>query len=171
MGVDCNVFLPDRVRLRDVANVLGALAGLEVIKRPLDDHSWYADAQGITYRTYPEVPEMVTIEFEEPTGERRSIYYHFESVGPGESTCRTVSMRSRARNIAYGVALVDFFGGSVDFDDCDDTRENHMAYPPLDIRAEDGELWQSLQSRMLAVQPVSDDTIAKYAHVAAYGNR
>lgn len=157
MGVDCRIQLPHTARLRDVAQVIGILAGHKVTTEE------YPTVVGIRFSTYNEMPECCRILFEHE-GEPRQVLYHFEF----NSGNRGMLPRSTPFNIALGRALVDFFGGTLDYQDCDDVSEDYRVPARTDINAEDGEPWEQLQRRKFALQPLTAEDIAACAEFAAY---
>ena len=168
MGVDCRITLPDKVRIRDVADVIGMLLGQKWELAPLDSHgSKHLKVEGVSVRN-SSVDACADIF----VGDRR-FFYHFEwsggSFGNRDIHCgRGLILRSTAENIALAVALVQFFGGFVDFQDCDES-DCDFAWPEQpDIRPNDGEAWERFQQRMAAVRPLTKADIAKYKSVAAY---
>lgn len=170
MGADCDVQLPERVRLRDVADVLAALAGLPMERMAIGDEcSWAAHVPGVSYITHDDVPELVYITFSDPgVKETRMISFHYEN-DAHEPPGRQVSFKSTARNIALAVGLVNFFGGTVDFNDCDDsTKIDYVARIPDIIRASDDPVWTLFQERKMAVKPVTTYDISRYKSVAGY---
>lgn len=164
MGVDCKYTIPAQARLRDVADVAGILLGCKVTEESLGSgRSTYAKVHGITYRTSDDMPECIRIVY--PDSCQLALLYHYEWDLFGN---HGIMPRSRARNIALCVALCDFFGGSVDFNDYDDDKDDHSAHIPDDIHAEDGDEWDAFQQRKLSVQPLTKQQIRKYEHVAVY---
>jgi len=179
MGIDCTFTIPAPAQLRDVADVLAALLGCPVERRPLGDGSTYAHVAGVTFQQYgtpdgdpdrpvvayaPSLPSCVSIEIATPDGPR-SFLYHYEWDAMGN---RGIMPRATAANIALCVAACDFFGGSVDFNDCDDVGEDYRQPVREDIHASDGQPWQAFQDRKLAVQPLTPSDIARFSPVAAY---
>lgn len=175
MGIDCKLTLPAAAQIRDVADVIGALLGKPMHKRPIYG-VWSADHNHgvIAFRQYgdlvernryePNVPECLSIDIETSDGPR-SFLYHYEWDAIGN---RGMMMRAFSENIALCVALCDFFGGSVDFNDCDTIRENYRQPAREDIHRENGTAWQSFQQRKLDVQPLTKADIARYTPEAAY---
>ena len=168
MGVDCKITLPDKVRIHDVADVIGMLLGQKWELVPLDNHgSKHLKVEGVSVKN-SSVDTCADIF----VGERR-FFYHFEWSGgsfEGRDTyCgRGLMPSATAENIALGVALVQFFGGIVDFNDCDES-DCDFAWPEQpDIRPNDGEAWERFQQRMASVRPLTKTDIAKYKPVAAY---
>lgn len=167
MSADCQLTIPAPARIRDVAEVTAALLGCPVIKQPLGNDGYAAHVDGIRYHVYPDMPECSTIIVPMPIGpwETWSCLYHYEWDALGN---HGMMPRSRALNIALCVALCDFFGGSVDFNDCDSEEEDHRQPIREDIHAEDGQPWNAFQDRKLAVKALTPDDIERYRPFAAY---
>jgi len=182
MGVDCKVVLPNEARLRDVSQVIALLLGKEGSLEPLGggrDNSVALRVKGVRTEAIPDMPECVHIRIDdaiageagETRGDRR-ILYHFEFGTQSEGGRYTVSGRgimpsSTPLNVALCVELAKFFGGRVDFNDCDNEEADFEAPTPLDVSANDGALWNSFQRRMAAVQPLTPEQIAEaYSHAA-----
>lgn len=172
MGVDCQVQLPQNVRLRDVADVIGALLGCPVEKRMFEsgsDGGWATHTVGVT--TKPScVDTCAEIEVKGATVGRcpeRSFLYHFEYSPSGH---RGLLFRSYSVNIALAKGLVDFFGGTVDYSDCDDIDVDYEVPAKSDEEnhaCDNGE-WYAQQERKLAVQPLTKDQVKDCIQYAAY---
>lgn len=171
MGVDCRISLPATARFRDVANVIGILLGQPFRQiRIGGSDAVHVEVDGIETRSASAVIECAEINI--PSRDRRFLY-HFEFSGQSyndhDTQCgRGLLLRSQADNIALGVALVRFFGGSVDFNDCDES-DCDFAWPEQpDIRANNGEAWDNYHRRMLALKPITKTETSKYKSVASY---
>lgn len=178
MGVDVRLWLPADCRVKDVAIVAAALVGIRLHRKALPGGGWYADAvndKAITAKACgsPLIPEMCSVIIKPEKGQMLigrlydgpvSFNYHFES------TCgeRYVSMRSYPEHIALMVGIAKFFGGRVDFNDCDDNDANvrFRKHGPND--PEDGDAWHRQQNRILAVKPIDDKEIGHYRRFANY---
>lgn len=167
MGVDCRLSLPGNVRVRDVASVLGILFGLPFALEPLNGDGVVCRVRGANVTGHAEIPEMARIDLKAENGDPvGGFYYHFENPGGR----RVLSGRARANVIAAFVKTADFFGGSVDFTDCDDEDADHTATDRSDEEnhPEDGAAWDSFQRRMADLKPLTAKEIRAYASVAAY---
>ena len=165
MGVDCRLTIPAAARLRDVADVAAALLGAPMVKHDLGRGSYSAHVNGITYHVYQDMPECVHVNLPLSTG-LRSFLYHYEwSSSPGD---HGIMPRSYSANIALCVALCDFFGGSVDYADCDDSDENYRVPAKTDLHEQDGDPWHAFQDRKLAVRPLTRAELNAYRSVAGY---
>jgi hypothetical protein len=155
MGVDTRIALPPSSRIRDVAKVLGKLVGLPHTMEPLGhgSSSYVCDVRGVAVVACS-VETLARIEWSGarvPHMERCGVLYHYE--GPrGE---RLMLPRACDEWIEIGRQLVQFFGGTVDFYDCDDVDVDFSrtpAYP--DGMPEDGKPWADLQERIAAVRMI-----------------
>jgi hypothetical protein len=165
MGIDASISFPPNVQVNDVAAVAARLLGCEAARKTLDEESGstYAAVTGIEVQSIKDLPECVRIlirEFDAEGNKIRSLaglLYHFEWSGGRRGIFRSPT----PRNIALLRGLADFFGGKVDYNDCDSTKcdyevpdkSNTMNCP------EDGKPWQDLQDRILAVKPISKETL------------
>ena len=92
--------------------------------------------------------------------------YHFEVQG-GQ---RLIMRRARAEAIALFCRLAQFFGGAVDFNDCDDQYDRFYERPmrrPVND-PEDGLMWNQLQEDLFNLKPLTEQEIAQYDEYAAY---
>ena len=171
MGVDTKVLLSGDVQIREVGKVLAILAGLPKNRRVLDERSnpgaWYVDITDIskttprlTYHSVDGVPSMVEIILKGKMvdGEESHIVsYHFEpSDGKREHGMRLLYPRSTPFWCAIGKELVKFFGGWIDYNDCDLTEVDFRArYPKLRNCPSEGKPWQAFQQKMWNLQPIT----------------
>ena len=171
MGSDTNIYLPANVRAVDVAKVIGALLGERTEKRHFSQSiggGWSADNASRVEPTT--VPTMAMIYIGAPGEMKKSFYYHFEcSEKPG---CRLVSAHNTPKVIAVGRALVDFFGGSVVYNDCADTgnKPNYQRTPKSDEDncPNDGTPWYHLQQRIIDIKPIGEAELEKVRPFASY---
>jgi hypothetical protein len=70
---------------------------------------------------------------------------------------------------AVGTALVNFFGGHVDYNDCDDeaTGPQKTAVPVQRNDPSDNPEWTALQERLMTLGPLTADNIEAHRKVAA----
>ena len=123
MGTNTLVYLPGDVRVSDVADVMGILAGLP---HKRGRYSEEVDGVKVTPTISPEMCEITLSGkmYDKQTAHRAS--FHFEvsdteqraGVGEGQRLLYCGSDNDFWRAIGDGVAR--FFGGAVDFCDCDD---------------------------------------------------
>ena len=159
MGVNCKITLPPAARLQDVADVIGALAGMPCKQRDFGKglKGWAAHVDGVTAESIKGLPTCANIEFDSPVdGSRHHVMYHFEWDRHGN---RGLMPRSTPLWCAIGKGLVDFFGGSVDYNDWDAIAVDYSQPARDDIHAEDGAEWYAFQERKLAVQPISAEQL------------
>jgi hypothetical protein len=171
MGVDCKTYLPPNVRIRDVANILGIAAGLKphmYQSEQFSDSSW-AEVNGVSVSG----SGIVTLANIDLRGDmvdgmkHHFVSYHFEASHSGD---RLLMPRSTAFWIACMKRLVDFYGGRIDFNDCDDTDVDYEVPPKSNEEncPEDGDEWDDFQKRVLAVEPVTKAEMEYLDGVAAY---
>ena len=165
MGVDCRVTLPDRVRVQDVADVIAACAGNRPERCSFGQgRGWYADVPGVKVSGCDGTPGMASIIFPDVNGESRIVYYHFEWSSGG----RGMLPPSTPFWVAIAKRLVDFFGGSVDYGDADDSEQDYTRPWREDCRAEDGAEWEAFQERKMRVTPLTLGEFEEARRVAAY---
>lgn len=167
MGVDCRISLPGAVRVKDVATFIGISAGLPVTAIILPGGGTYAKVKGIEVLPCGQsLPECCYIEWTDLCGEGRQIMYHFEGDDGAE---RIILGRSTPFWIAMGRRLVKFFGGGVDYNDCDSEDCDYHQVPANDLtRRNDDTVWQAFQNRLLKVKPLSPAEIEWATGRAAY---
>jgi hypothetical protein len=157
MGIDCKVHLPENVRVKDVANVIGALAGCPV-KQKHYSGAVFVEVENVKVES-TSVPQMAQIMVEPPggcvDGEKCHFVYYFFEVEEGSG--RLLNPRSTAWWIAIMRRVVDFFGGSIDYSDCDDVDVDYSvpAKPDSVNRPTNGAEWDDLQNRILAIKPIT----------------
>lgn len=151
MGCSTYIYLPGNVRVRDVASVMGAIMGC-----PKRFENFSSGSDGYTKVDNVEVestgcPELAYIKIK-----NRVAYYHFETF---EDNKRLVSTNSTSFWNVVGRRLVDFFGGYVDYNDCDETEVDYVvASKPISVNApSDGDEWYVLQDRILNITPIHKD--------------
>jgi hypothetical protein len=172
MGVNCRAYLPPNVAVDKVADVIGAAAGCPVERYALDSNrerrgrmcTRVRDVKVIT----TSVPTMVSIVVERATvdGEKSHFtYYHFE----GEGGLRTMMPPSTAFWIAVMTRVVDFFGGRLTYQDCEGGVDYEVSFKSdSENWAEDGDEFYSLQDRIAAVRPITEEEWRSFDEHAAY---
>lgn len=169
MGVDCGITLPDNVRVKNVAEVIGIAAGLKPEWDGTSDGSakWIR-VPGVEVKQTTS-PEMVEIRL---TGKlidgevSHFVYYDFESDYGG----RALNPRSTAFWIAVAHRLVTFFGGKIDYQDCDTVEVDYKrAAKSKQINSpSDGEPWDKFQKRLFEVKSITKEELEYYDKFAAY---
>jgi len=126
MGVDTRITLPGNVRVQEVADVIGILAGLEPRKRRFDDKSFHVTVPGVKI-TPTHAPYVVEIQLVPENGALvdgemyHSVLFFFEDKG----TDKLMNPPSTAFWISIGRNIVNLFGGEIDYNDCD-----NLTYSP-----------------------------------------
>lgn len=162
MGVDCRVILPDRVRVRDVAEVIGILAGLN---RSWDSTKSWIEVEGVKVET-TSVPEMVSIILRGSLIDEQSDHsanFHFEG-NPG----RLLFPRSTAFWIAVSKGLIDFFGGELDYNDSDSIDIDYKVPAKPNIAPEKGKDWYDFQEALYNIKPLTIYDLIDANQYAAY---
>lgn len=168
MGCNCDLHLPQNVRVSDVAEACGILLGIKQERVKLSGGSWSVKVTGISYKVIDHIPAMVNILLSgcEIGDELRSFYYHYETSGE----YFLMLARSTALNIAMFKRLADFFGGVVDANDCDEEeRDYQVKFKSRKVNSpEDGKEWEEFQERMLKLKPLTKAEIKRCEKLAAY---
>ncbi len=154
MGINCTIRLPDNVRADDVATVIGVAVGCKATYEKFStggSDGGSTNVPGVKVTT-TSVPSMAYIIFD-----RRHCNYFFEN----ESGGRLVHCGDAPLWQAVGRRLVDFFGGQVDYNDCDDTDVDYKKRPKSRAvnAPTDGEDWENFQQRLLVVPRIHRDEV------------
>jgi hypothetical protein len=167
MGVDCRIMLPPDVRLHDVADIIGLLAGCEK-ETITTKNGTYTRVKCVSIRTAG-TPTLASIDIAKPItlkgGDTAHVYYHFETDG----NYRLMSPRSTGWWIAVGKRLVDFFGGEVDYSDCDEKEVDYKKPKPRKSNnPQDGAPWHKFQREKWATVPLTEAEVNECWTLAAY---
>lgn len=181
MGVDAKIYLPGNTRLSTVVEVIAKCLDAPLVKKKLrddkpGDNYWHVSVGDdvVEYHNVVQGLAGVTIKRIDPSLHGYDCFgfsYHYEFGGyKNMGACRGIILRSRSYNIALLMRLADFFGGVVDFQDCDDEERDYVVKDKPDSKncPEDGEPWQNLQERIWAVKPLTQEEIDKCEKFAAY---
>jgi hypothetical protein len=172
MGCDTYIKLPPDARVRDVAKVMAALAGYKKTKTDLSHGiCWATEVEGFTVSNCSFPVGMVTIHLDLPTldgEEHHMCWYHFEGDEKGN---HTLVATSTPFWVALGLKLIKFFGGTVDYNDCEgEGADVTLPRPRPTNFACDGDEWTDFQQDILDVEPVTKMDIVKAAKHAAYND-
>lgn len=156
MGIDCCVYLPPETRVKDVASAIGLLAGCESTWR----QSWVV-VNGIEVQAVDFIPCCANIRVTTPSGQVLWALFHFEFNDPTqrpEGGPAWVGIMPSSTPLWCGIAtgLVRFFGGGVDYQDCEAPGAWDFAAPrprPYNNPC-DGAPWDEFQRALAALQPV-----------------
>lgn len=180
MGVNINAILPPHVTVSNVSKVIGAAAGLKTTLDAAHD-SIFAEVEGLTVRDTG-VVGMCAIEMETPDefvdGEKNHfVHYHFEmSDGPIPSDygcvpqfwgCKLLLPKSTPFWCAVMYKVVNFFGGWILYQDCDDEPLTFFPFQE-NINPVNGEPWKDMQRRIHAIEPITEKDLEEFQKVAAY---
>lgn len=170
MGVDTSILLPNNVRVRDVADVIGILVGKKAEKQYFNTSGsgWATHVEGVKVKP-SSIPECADINIEGPFSDDVIPYrngqvglyvlYHFEPEYDG----RLLYPRMSNFWVAVGKRLVQFFGGQVDYNDCDAVEINFRRRPKSrKMNApSDGSSWYDFQERLLKLKPLTRDELER----------
>ena len=165
MGVDTVVLLPAHVRVQDVTDVIGKLLGHSSKLRD----SGSVDVAQVNVENIEGLPDCVYLRGYHGKGDQRRPTFTFTYPFESDDGRRIIMRRSRAENIALFRRLVDFFGGSVDYQDCDAEDADYSVECPIDESAPtDGDAWYAFQKRIHVMTPLSEEEVAACEEFAAY---
>lgn len=170
MGVDCRILLPPDARIRDVADVIGILAGLNP---EWDDSIPSVSVPGATAKP-SSLAECAEITIVSKNGEflvdgetSHWLLFHWEP--SEESGMHLLMPHSTAFWIALGKKLVSFFGGSIDYNDCDSKDVDYRAKKPRRRNNPTvGKPWDDFQKAMFNIKPLTEKDLEKAEKYAAY---
>jgi len=171
MGVDCNILLPNDVRVRDVARAIGILMGGEAIRQPFhppsDGYSILVPGVQVKPSSMPECAE-IRINFKAQDAVEHYVLFHFEVSGTKGK--RLLSPPSTPLWCAVGTALVKFFGGHVDYNDCDDeaTGPQKTVFPLHRNDPSDDPEWTAFQERLMNLGPLTAKDMKAHRKVASW---
>ena len=131
MSVDANIILPHRVKIRDVANATGILAGLPITRVNTAKNS-FKRVEGVYFSGNAAVaPQCVSINLFGEMVDRstwHSAVYSFEP--EYEENSRGMLIGSTPFWLAIGHGLIQFFGGTLICNDsCEDPKTFHCPLP------------------------------------------
>jgi len=185
MGVNTQTYLPHDVQVRDVAEVIGLLAGLKSTQmKSISDT--YRTVPGVKIEVCNKVPEMCTIIIRAPKGKTlvdgesvHHVHFHFE-IGYKYSGKygRYLSPRATPFWIAMMIRVAKFFGGRVFYRDCEGKTAAYGVYanryftkPRKHNDPEDDVEYSRFQKEIYSVKPITQADINRANRVAAYKNQ
>lgn len=171
MGVNTRIYLPHDVRIIDVANVIGILAGLEYSEEYL--------IPGVSVKSSSSA-SCAHIDITAPKGktlidgeENHYTLFNFEAGEDAGHYGRHLGPPSSAFWIAVGKKLAEFFGGAVIYTDGESIKASEA---PVKFRKrginnpEDGVPWHRWKKRIREVKPLTEDDLMAAAWCSAYDN-
>ena len=176
MGVDTLINTNTRARVKDVADVIGILAGLKPVKEPFcqENKGWSTKVDGVSVNNVvsPCIPECCEIYVEAFEGTlidgetSHRVLWHWETEDP---MSHLIMPRSTPFWIAVGVRLCKFFGGTIQYNDCDCTGVDLSFEGSVELEGSgDGKRWYALQQAKLDLPPLTMDNIEAARTFAAY---
>lgn len=170
MGTNTLVYLPGDVRVSDVADVMGILAGL-----PHKQSRCAEDVEGVKVSTTSS-PQMCEITltgkmFDGSESHRASFHFEVDAnsyrkeAGAGQRLLYCGSDDKFWRMVGDGVAR--FFGGVVDLCDCDDVDSDATYKRPRKRNNPNSDSeWDKFWSEVRAIKPLSMSKRKGYPHAA-----
>lgn len=166
MGISTIIQINRKARLSDVADVIGILSGLKPYKRCFSSgDGWATEVDGISVASCNGMTECAMIKITAPDGETlvdgetsHHVMWHWE----GDDGDHMMLPRSNAYWVAIGIELIKFFGGKIDFSDCDDidVDKRERGKVRVGTYAKDGKGWYALQNAKLNLKPLSKKRLA-----------
>jgi len=154
MGCDSQLYLPPTTGLRDFTDVLAILLGAEVEEEVLCMGSSYASVDhDLEWRSMAGIPTMCGLNI--------GGWWHWEGESDTILGARLFSCSTQEHRKPVLIALADFFGGILDFNDCDAIETDHIGTlrdKAYRLDANDGAGWDALQAAILAVRPILSST-------------
>jgi hypothetical protein len=184
MGVDTRLTLPPAAEISDVAKAIALLLGKTKAWVSINhsnrtqhglaeptEHGW-VETEGITYSVNNHQPNCATMniaEIPELYGDGWLFFYHFEFGNGGN---RGMLGGSRAVRIALHRRIVDIFGGTVDYQDCDSKDVDYNRKSPAWLgKSNDDKAFHAKQLALWNIKPIAKDEIDACEKFAAYKNR
>lgn len=169
MGANCKIILPANVRMRDVLAVIGIAVGYEAKVSTLSSGGLSIDMPHDGPRF--ELADSRSNDFGYIKFDGRQGYWSYEPDYDDAIGKRFFGPTSTAFWCLVGKRLVDFFGGSIDYNDCEGDgpdykvreRTNKQNYP------KDNPEWDVFYHRLLAVEPITQEEMAEFTE-AGYGD-
>ena len=170
MGINSNCYIPNDVRADDLVQAIAYLCGAERIRKSLTDGSFAAHVKRQEVSTEPNKPaSLVKIEsthrmqyFEiviEPTTCDNQRHLGSLFLFPSSEHKNRMTLNGGVSKFwkEIGRALVDFFGGEVDDNDCDSVQVDYKKKKPRKSNCpDDGQDWGEFQNAMLNMPKLYD---------------
>jgi hypothetical protein len=173
--------MPNNVRIRDVANAIGILAGLKPVETPING-GFFFDVPGVEVKACGDfLADCAHINLKAPAGEKlidgsaaHSTMYHFEFDVPApdpdiHEQSRGMIPPSTPFWCAVGLRLVKLFGGSFCATDTGYHEETQWSSAAHWLNgASNGAAWGQQQRRIFELGPVTKAEIEAARGMAAY---
>lgn len=175
MGCDCQIYLPRDVRLREVSTVMGILAGLPKEKVFFNDGAnFYVKVKGAETKstTIPEMVEIILRASDDlkliDESDYHFCFYHFENE---DSKYISLNPPSTPFWVAIGIGLCDFFGGKINYNDCDDTDiDRTYKKPRTHNNPKNNDEYHKFQKQMWKLESLGIDELIMAKEHSAYKN-
>ena len=181
MGCNTHIYLPCNVRIRDVVTIIATLTGNKIVKIQINKNAISAnltDPEAVKIINKEHAPlEMVQIAIKlnetaktirEDDSPFCHFYWHWENSTHHQH--RLLSTKSTNFWITIGKALVNFYGGFIDYNDCDAIDINyHVTEKSNEENCPgDGQEWNDFQNKLLQIKPLaatdySNSEVSTYA--------
>jgi len=178
MGVDTRILLPEDVRVGNVAQVIGILAGLPKTWVTSNNGSCkWIKVDGVKVESLENMPATCRIILNIPDHWGRLVdkeqvhhtLFHFEP--DMKKGGRLMIPPSTPFWIAVGIGLCKFFGGQIDFNDCDSKGWDRQFRKPRPTNSPNvGRPWDNFQQAMFDLKPVTTADMKFANKKASYKN-
>ena len=177
MGVDAQIYVRRDARVRDVADVMGILAGLKPHKSNFPG-GWSCKVDGVSIASCTSLPECCSIHLDAGLDEKlidgeqsHNVLWHWEP-SEGMDNYHLMMPSSTAFWIAVGIEVCKFFGGCIGYNDCDDQHiDRHIKGMREINNPEDGKAWDDFQEAKMAVKPLTMEYLKHVDQYASYSMR
>lgn len=164
MGCDTRIFLPIDVRIENVSTVMGILAGLKPKKRQISENNTITVCEGvkIEHCGVGSLAACANIFLDHPytnliDGELSHYVMYFFEGSDDDPNCRMMCPPSTDFWISVGRGLCKFFGGKIDYNDCDSIDIDESFPKPRHSNRPDDAEWQQFHDAIYDLKPVSLD--------------
>ena len=169
MSENCTIFFPCDARVGDIHTAMAILSGLPWAWKDLgggrDPHQ-YVEAAGTKVNTFEHAPGMLELELRGPMvdgDEVHSATWHYQGdAGFHQLNCGNATPYWQA----LAMRLVDCFGGTVDFNDCDSSDIDYVApHPGWDLLHRRNEDYVRMQRLLAELVPLTIEDLKAVANL------
>jgi hypothetical protein len=172
MSCNCIIKLPNDTRISDLLKVLGILNGLESHKENFQSGNGYScRVDKVSYGYAQNEHKKEYLVYSEPTFEPEFFIIRLSNEITLDGEWHELHCLLSAENITkgyihlsgganeywkkIGTALIKFFGGTIDYNDCDSKSINKRYDKPRKSNCpNDGKAWDNFEDELLALKPL-----------------
>lgn len=167
MGVDTQIYLPAYAGVDEITRAIGILVGLPKEQKHLDNSKmYYVNVPDIECQNNPSVVGLVDIKFKSPLFGDHQVLLHLDLTGihAGE---KLLMPRATSFWIALGTRLIQFFGGSLDYNDCD-VIETNLIIRKRAVDFDNDNQWWKFQQALWNLNPMTMAEVDEMKKHASY---